>query len=54
MNEQELIQFLKENLKVEIWFDYEGCDSGHAQVNVSLILCKEEICSSSDYLLRVK
>lgn len=51
MNEQDLIKFLKENLKVEIWCDYDGCDS--PQVNVSVILCNKEIHSSRDYLLKV-
>ena len=41
MNKEELIQFLKENLKVEIWCDYDGCDS--RQVNVSLYLGDEKI-----------
>lgn len=51
MTEQELIKFLKENLKVSIWCDYDGCNS--PQVNVSIILCDEEIHSSSSYLLKV-
>lgn len=51
MNEQELIKFLKENLKVNIWCDYDGCDS--PQVNVSITICDEEIHSSSSYLLKV-
>ena len=51
MNEQELIKFLKENLKVNIWCDYDGCYS--PQVNVNIVLCDEEIYSSSDYLLKV-
>lgn len=51
MNKQELIEFLKENLKVDIWCDYDGCDS--PQVNVSITLCNKEICSSRDYLLKV-
>ena len=48
MNKEELIQFLKKNLKVEIWCDYDGCDS--RQVNVSLYLGDEKISTSSDYL----
>ena len=51
MNKQELIKFLKENLEINIWCDYDRCDS--AQVNVSLDLCGEEIHHSSDYLLKV-
>ncbi len=48
MDKQELINFLKENLKIEIWCDYDGCDS--ARVNVGLYLCDEEINTSSDYI----
>ena len=48
MNKQELIQFLKDNLKVSIWCDYDGCDT--PQVNVGLYLGDEEISKSSDYL----
>ncbi len=51
MNKQELIKFLKENLKVKVWCDYDGCDS--PQVNVSISICNEEIDNSSGYLLRV-
>ena len=51
MNEQELIKFLKEKLKVSVWCDYDGCDS--PQVNVSIFLCDEKIDESSDYLLAV-
>ena len=51
MDKQELTQFLKENLKVNIWCDYDGCDS--ARVNVSIAICGEEVHSSSDYLLKV-
>ena len=47
MDKQELIKFLKENLKVDIWCD-ESYDYKH--INVSISLCDEEICSSSDYL----
>jgi hypothetical protein len=52
MDEQELKKFLKENLRVNIWCDYDGCNS--PQVNVSITLCNEEIHSSSDYLLKVE
>ena len=48
MDKQELIQFLKDNLKINIWCDYDGCDS--PQVNVSLYLGDEEISTASDYL----
>ena len=50
MDEQELIKFLEENLKVSVWCDYDGCYS--PKVNVSIILCDKEIHSSSDYLLK--
>jgi hypothetical protein len=46
-----LFKFLRENLKINVWCDYDGCYS--PQVNVSLDLCGEEIHRSSDYLLRV-
>lgn len=46
-----LFKFLKENLKINVWCDYDGCDS--PRVNVSLDLCGEEIHRSSDYLLKV-
>lgn len=46
-----LFNFLRENLKVNVWCDYDGC--GSPQVNVSLDLCGEEIHHCSDYLLRV-
>ena len=51
MNEQDLINFLKENLKVNVWCDYDGCDS--PQVNVGIYIGDETINESSDYLLRV-
>ena len=51
MSKEELIQFLKENLKVTIWCDYDGCYS--PQVNVSVELCDETISECRDYLLKV-
>ena len=51
MEKDELIKFLKKNLKVGVQCNYDGC--GSPQVNVSIILCDEEIHSSSDYLLKV-
>ena len=45
MNKEELIQFLKENLKVEVWCEYDACDS-HI-VSVTLYLGDEEISTSS-------
>ena len=48
MNKEELIQFLKDNLKVTVWCDYDSCWSRH--VNVSLCLGEEEISRPSDCL----
>lgn len=48
MTKEELTEFLKKNLSVYIWKDYDGCNS--PRINVSLILCDEEISISSDYL----
>lgn len=48
MNEEFLMEFLKEHLSIQVWCDYDGCDSH--QVNVSLYLDDKEICTSSDYL----
>lgn len=47
MNEQDLVKFLEENLKVNVWCDHDGC--GSRQVNVSISLCDKEIHSSRDY-----
>jgi hypothetical protein len=46
-----LFKFLRENLKINVWCDYDGCYS--PRVNVSLDLCGEEIHRSSDNLLAV-
>lgn len=46
-----LFKFLRENLKIDVWCDYDGC--GSPQVTVSLDLCGEEIDRSSAYLLKV-
>ena len=55
MNEQELIKFLKENLKVDVWCDYGGYSGCYnPQVNVSISICGEKIHSSRDYLLKVE
>jgi hypothetical protein len=48
MNKEELIQFLRENLKIEVWCGHDACDS-HI-VEVSLYLGDEEISTSSGYL----
>ena len=51
MNQEELIDFLKKNIRINIWCDYDGCNS--PQVNVSLYICGEEINKSTDWLLKV-
>lgn len=38
MDKEALIEFLKENLRVRVTTDIDG------DINVSLILCNEEIC----------
>jgi hypothetical protein len=48
MGKEELIKFLKENLSITVWCDYDGCDS--PRVNVALYWGLEEISKSSDYL----
>lgn len=49
MNEENLREFLKEHLSIQVSCDYDGCDT--PQVTVSLYLDNEEISTSSDYLL---
>lgn len=49
MNEEYLRNFLKEHLYIQVWCDYDGCDS--PQVNVALYLDEEEISTASDYLI---
>lgn len=48
MNEEYLRNFLKEHLSIQVWCDYDGCDS--PQINVGLYLDDEKICEESDYL----
>lgn len=48
VNEEFLLEFLKKHLSIQVWCDYDGCDSH--QVNVGLYLDNKEICISSDYL----
>ena len=45
---QELIEFLRDNLRVEISCGHDGC--GSPEVHVYLSLCGEEISSSRDWL----
>lgn len=49
MNEENLRNFLKEHLSIQVWCDYDGCDS--PQVSVGLYLDNEEIGTASDYLI---
>ena len=49
MNEENLREFLKEHLSIQVSCDYDGCDT--PQVTVSLYLDNDEISTSSDYLL---
>lgn len=48
MTQEDLTDFLKKNLAICIWLDRDGCDA--TRVNVSLIVCDEEISTSTDYL----
>ena len=48
MNEEELIKLLKDNLNVEVWCNYDGCDS--AQVNVKISWGDITLSESCDYL----
>lgn len=45
---QELIEFLRDNLQVEVSCGHDGC--GSPEVHVYLSLCGEEISSSRDWL----
>lgn len=47
MTQEELIEFLKENLKINIWTD-KCCDSPEVYVNISL--CGEEISESCTFI----
>lgn len=47
MMKDELINFLKENLTITIWQDYDGCNS--KQINVELAIGEEIICTSQTY-----
>lgn len=48
MNKEELIQFLKENLIVNVWVGRDGC--GSPEIGVNIVLCDEKICENTDYL----
>lgn len=51
MDKEELINFLKENLSIDVDCHYDGCDS--PEITVSISLGTYLICESSDYLLKV-
>lgn len=51
MDKEELINFLEENLSINVECDYDGC--GSPEVRVSISLGTHLICESSDYLLKV-
>ena len=46
--QQELIEFLRDNLKVEVSCRCDGCSAPTVEVTVSL--CGHQISSSHDYL----
>lgn len=45
MTKEELIQFLKDNLRIGVYSDWNGCD---VSVDVTIFIGDEEIASSSD------
>lgn len=47
MDKEELIQFLKENLKIDIWVE-QCCDS--PELHASISLCGEEISESTAFV----
>lgn len=50
MTKEELIQFLKENLTIEVTREYLGLDYEHEVIKVNITLDGEEITSDYDYL----
>lgn len=50
MSKEELIDFLKENLKICISCDNSCCCSGSSEITVSLTLGEELISEFSDYV----
>lgn len=50
MSKEELIDFLKENLKICISCDNRYCSSGSSKIEVSLTLGEEIISEFSDYV----
>lgn len=51
MNKKELIEFIKENLKIQIKY-YPGNDWDTKAITVKLFLDDEEIDSSTEYIYR--
>lgn len=49
MTKEELIQLLKENLKIDIWSEYDD-EHGLQKINVGLYLGNEKISTSCSYL----
>ena len=49
MSKEELIQFLKENLTIEIWA-YNECSDTATEVNVAINLGDETITTSCTYV----
>lgn len=50
MSKEELIDFLKENLKICISCDNSYCSNGSSEITVSLTLGEELISEFSDYV----
>lgn len=48
MEAKELKKILKEHLSIEIYTDYDGCDS--ERINVCIKFDGEDICHSSEYI----
>lgn len=49
MIKEELIQLLKENLKIDVWSEYDD-EHGLQKINVGLYLGDEKISTSCSYL----
>ena len=50
MTKEELIDFLKENLKICISCDNRYCSAGQSEITVSLTLGEEVISEHYDYI----
>ncbi len=49
MTPEDLTQFLKENLKIDVWSEYDD-EHGLQKINVGLYLGNEKISTSCSYL----